>query len=108
MSKWSEHNPLPTCNLNNNPCVYCVKIDGKIVYVGSTRRLRSRFYEHKFRYGYGKEIILPWRDVEYDQALSIKIKKSTRYGDWAMDEMRLIKRLKPIYNIQHKNPRVSA
>lgn len=106
-SLWSEHNPLSLSGVANQPCVYCVKIDGIVVYVGSTRRFRSRFYEHKFRYGYWKNIILPWCDISLGQELSVKIKKSVRYGDWAMDEIRLIRKLRPVFNVAHKNPRVT-
>ena len=104
---WSEHNPLSLSKVNNDPCVYCVKIDGIVVYVGSTRRFRSRFYEHKFRYSYGKTVILPWCEINVGQTLTVKIKQSRKYGDWAMDEIRLIRKLKPIYNKAHKNPRIT-
>ena len=92
----------------NVPCVYCVKLNDEIVYVGSTRRFRTRFYEHKFRYGYAKDVILPWAEISINDTLSVKVSLSKKYGDWAMRELRLIKRLRPIFNIAHKNPRVKT
>lgn len=35
----------------------------------------------------------------------LKIKRSRRRGDWAMQEIRLIHRLRPEFNSQHKGRR---
>jgi excinuclease UvrABC nuclease subunit len=103
---WIEYDPLRLESAKNDPCVYCVKINGAVVYVGSTRRFRTRFYEHRIRCGYAKNIILPWGEVNHDAELSVKVSFSKKYGDWAMRELRLIKRLEPKFNIAHKNSKV--
>jgi excinuclease UvrABC nuclease subunit len=102
---WKEYDPMSCHLLPDIPCVYCLKLNGLVVYVGSTIRLRSRFYEHKIQHGYAKNIVLPWLSVGNDTEITLKVKSSKKYGDWVMDEMRLIKKLSPIYNKMHKNPR---
>ena len=44
-------------------CVYAVYFDDSLVYLGSSVDVRNRFSEHKFRHGYGKNIITPWGDI---------------------------------------------
>ncbi len=107
-TNWIEYDPLSLLysGVSNSPCVYCVQIDGITVYVGSTRRFRSRFYEHKFRHGYANNIHLPWCSVDSKTKVCVKVGYTKKYGDWAMRELRLIKKLKPIYNIAHKSPRI--
>jgi excinuclease UvrABC nuclease subunit len=105
MTRWITGCPIACKNLPNTPSVYCLIINNRTVYVGSTRRLKSRFYEHKIRYGYFKNIHFPWCDIPDTSTVILKYKKSLTYGDWVMDEMRLIKKLKPIFNVAHKNPR---
>ena len=82
------------------PAVYAVYIDGTLVYIGQTTDLRNRFYEHRFRYGYAKNIILPWCDVPNTSEVTIKACRGRRYGDWAMRELRLMRRLKPRFNVK--------
>lgn len=109
MSKWQEFGILPRVGtLPNKPCVYAVYFDGRLVYVGQTNRLQNRFCEHKFRHGYGKEIITPWGDVPGTTRVTIKVGFSIRYGDWAMREIRLIHRLKPVLNQHHRISRKGA
>lgn len=99
MSNWQvcdaihDSHLLPRC-----PAVYLIQIDGITVYVGQSLRLRGRIYSHKFRYGYGKNIILPWCDIDLPSEITLKYKVSKVVGDWAMWEIRLIHKLKPIYN----------
>ena len=82
-------------------CVYAVYFDSDLVYIGSSVDVRNRFSEHKFRHGYGKNIITPWTDVPNYTRITLKIKRSKRRGDWAMDEIRLIYRLRPTFNRHH-------
>lgn len=88
---------LPTC-----AGVYVVFFDGIAVYVGQSRNVANRFYDHSLRYGYAKNIHTPWCDLPSTTRVTVKVKRSRRYGDWAMDELRLIARIQPIYNSQHK------
>ena len=84
------------------PCCYAIYFDGVLKYIGSTNNLRNRFSEHSIRYGYAKDIITPWIDVDDETKIEIKFKPSSKYGDWLMLEARLIMRLKPIFNKKMK------
>lgn len=97
--KWSKYSWRDLSAMPRKPAVYAIYLDGDLCYVGQTVDLRNRFYEHKIRYGYGKNIILPWDDcVPDDTEITIKASLSVRYGDWAMRELRLIRRLRPRFN----------
>ena len=78
--------------------VYAVYIGGKLTYIGQSVDIRNRFYEHNIRYGYAKNIITPWGDYQDDSTITIKYSLSKKYGDWAMRELRLIRRLRPPLN----------
>jgi len=108
MSKWHRFEILPKSagfTLPAKPCVYVVYFDDHPVYVGQTNRLSNRFNEHKFRFGYGNEIITPWGDIHKRTRISLKAKFSERYGDWAMWEIRLIRKMQPKFNTHHKKLR---
>jgi excinuclease UvrABC nuclease subunit len=81
--------------------VYAVYFDDDLVYIGQSCNVANRFYEHRIRYGYAKNIHTPWSDVPETVRITVKVKPSRRLGDWAMWEIRLIARLQPIYNQQH-------
>jgi predicted GIY-YIG superfamily endonuclease len=69
------------------PCCYVFYLHGKIVYIGQTENLLQRFRSHEAK--------SPWFS---SVGLTLKFKLSRRFGDWAMTEVRLIKRLKPEWN----------
>ena len=87
--------------------VYAVYFDDELVYLGSSVDIANRFSEHKIRYGYARNIITPWADVPDGTCISIKVKRSRRRGDWAMWEIRLIQRLRPVFNRQHRGRRAA-
>ena len=106
MSKWKKFGLFPEkAALPNTPCVYAVYFDNDLVYIGQTNSLSNRFSGHAFRYSYGKTIITPWNEIPNDVMIDIKAKFSERIGDWAMWEIRLIRRLKPLFNNHHRNKR---
>lgn len=106
MSKWKKFGLFPEkSGFPNKPCVYCVYFDDDLVYIGQTNSLSNRFSGHSFRYGYGRNIITPWATLSDDVKIDIKAKFSERLGDWAMWEIQLIRRIKPIFNTHHKNKR---
>jgi excinuclease UvrABC nuclease subunit len=109
MSRWKDYQLYPSKDkvFPDAPCVYAIYFDGDLVYVGQTTSLSNRFGGHAFRYSYGKSIITPWQEVPSDTRITIKASGSLRLGDWAMREIRLIRRLKPIFNTHHKNKRRS-
>jgi len=109
MSKWKEFELFPIKNIfPNKPCVYAVFFDRRLVYIGQSNSLSNRFSGHAFRFGYGKNIHTPWEDLPDTTKINIKAKFSEKLGDWAMWEIRLIRRLKPIYNTHHRNKRKEA
>ena len=98
---WTTHY-FPRFGLPRCAGVYAVYFDDELVYIGQSCDISNRFSEHKFRYGYGKNIITPWGDVPETIRIKVKVKASKRLGDWAMHEIRLIHRLRPQFNRQHK------
>jgi excinuclease UvrABC nuclease subunit len=88
--------------------VYAIYFDGLLVYIGQSVDIANRFSEHKFRYGYNRNIITPWINIPDTAKVIVKIKKSQRHGDWAMWEIRLIRRLSPIYNRQHRSRKLHS
>lgn len=76
-------------NLPEWPCCYVVFIDGALVYVGQTENAKVRFSAHR-----AKGVV---RGIEFSR-VTIKLKLPRKYGEWAMTELRLIKRLRPLLN----------
>jgi len=93
--KHREH--LPTL-----PAVYAIYFNNDLVYIGSSNNIRNRFSGHAFRYSYGKNIITPWQTVDSDVVIDLKFKVTKKLGEWSMREIRLIHRLKPLFNSHHK------
>lgn len=79
-------------------CCYVVLSPGwGPVYVGQTVNLRTRFKQHGFRIVDGRWVSKKrgaWK------ALVFKRRIVERFGDWAMHERRLIRRLRPSHNPQ--------
>jgi excinuclease UvrABC nuclease subunit len=104
MSNWIRIDPLKTFEdespyssvIPRCPGCYVIYCDGKPVYVGQTTNLNKRFKSYEINYApFSTQIVPPWCRCD---SLFIKIRPSKRYGDWAMIELRLIKKLQPIYN----------
>lgn len=93
---------LNECQTPREPCVYVVYFGSEPVYVGQTRNFGGRMAEHKFKYGYDGSIKTPWGSAPKGTSITVKISRSFKYGDWAMREIRLIKRIQPRYNCHHK------
>jgi len=98
--RWKRH------NFNNfeswqtipsSPGCYVVYGDGQVIYVGESTDLRRRIVSnHEIRFArYTNFIESPWGKFT---DLYVKVRESVRYGDWAMIELRLIKRLQPPHN----------
>lgn len=87
--------------------VYALYISGDLVYIGSSTDIANRFSEHNVRFGYAKNIITPWVVVPETTSVELKVRRSVRRGDWAMWEIRLIGRLRPFFNRQHKGRKVA-
>jgi excinuclease UvrABC nuclease subunit len=76
-------------------CCYCVYLGGQLAYVGQAVNLHVRMHEHLSIPGYSSIIRTTWGDFA---DVTVKYKPSLRYGEWAMDEARLIHRLRPKFN----------
>lgn len=98
---WTTHH-FPRLGLPACAGVYVVYIGGRPVYVGQSKNIANRFYDHNLRFGYGRNIHTPWCEVPDSTEVLVKVKKSRRLGDWAMWEIRLIAKLNPIYNSQYR------
>lgn len=90
MTRWERYegyNGLPRI-----AACYVIYVDRKVIYIGQTQNLRQRFSVHvSARNGLGLQHIDPAR-------VTVKVNRGMRYGDWAMRELRLIKRLLPVGN----------
>lgn len=105
--KWQAFDPLIYDTLPAIAAVYAIYFDADLVYVGQTSNLRGRFQTHRFRHGYARNIITPWGDLPDKTRVAAKARPMRRYGDWAMIELRLIRRLRPRLNGTFVNSRHS-
>lgn len=71
--------------------VYAIYFDGDLVYIGSGVNLQGRITAHEWFLRHSIDWQTPGRVV-------IKFRRSRRYGDWAMIELRLLRRLSPRLN----------
>lgn len=86
------------------PGVYAIYGDGALLYIGESVCVGSRLANHNISWArYSSLIDTPWGQF---QTVNIKIRRSRKFGDWAMIEKRLIRRLKPPQNIFGKSERM--
>lgn len=79
-------------------CAYVIYFNDKLVYIGSTRDLRTRYSGKELRRGYAKNIHTRWGSFPDDTKITLKYKPVERYGFWLALEARLIRKLQPIFN----------
>lgn len=94
LSLWNKFDGAELFNLPNRPCCYVIYIGGKVAYVGSTENLKARMAKHFF-------VNRGWPTHDF----ILKAKFPRRLGEWAMTEIRLIRRLKPELNKRGKKVR---
>lgn len=82
-------------NLPRVSACYVIYASGRLVYIGSTENLRSRVGGYLKVPRYSNEFVTPWGR---HMRVVVKYRPSRRYGDWAMVELRLIRRLQPTGN----------
>lgn len=98
MSRWERYE-LEDCEPENFPAVYVMYFDGMPLYVGSTRFLRKRIFQHAVNYRhYCNGILSPWGEFD---TFWMKYRKEKQYGESAMAELRLIKKLRNLRNMRH-------
>jgi excinuclease UvrABC nuclease subunit len=96
MSKWTTYSLDDLTHIPKVAGCYAVYCNKKLIYVGQSTNVNKRIASYEFNYTrYSDSIHTPWGICK---SLMIKIRKSVKYGDWAMIELRLIKRLKPRFN----------
>jgi excinuclease UvrABC nuclease subunit len=95
-SAWVTADPTEYWKLPAVPAVYAVTLNGRVVYVGQSTNLFKRFNAYRMRMAYGEGTLTPWGQVV--GIVAMKYSRSRRFGDWAMRELRLIRRLRPEWN----------
>ncbi len=83
-----------------DPGVYAIYYGSNLVYIGSSRHVQRRIAEHS--------VILTQQGIFADfiirgnpnHRVKIKVSYSKKYGEWLMREARLLKRLKPLFNLK--------
>lgn len=75
--------------------VYVVYADGVLIYIGQSANVRARIGRHKIRLTLHNQYHTPWGHFN---RLLVKVSYCRRFGEWAMREMRLIRRLRPREN----------
>ncbi len=81
-------------------CCYVVYADGEPVYIGQTNNTRRRINSHGFNsMRYSNHINTPWGAFK---SVFVKCRFASKYGEWAMTELRLIRKIKPKFNMVHK------
>lgn len=96
MSRWITGDPTLYWNLPAVPAVYAVVLNGRVKYVGECINLFRRFNAYRMREGFGGGTFTPWG--QFKGSLILKYSPSRRFGDWAMRELRLIRKLRPEWN----------
>lgn len=98
--RWVMFDPIGGFDMPSAPAVYAVYFGPELVYIGQTSDLRARFSQHKFSRGPGGDTHTPWGALDTAIQVKVKAKISRRYGDWAMIELRLLRKLRPRLNSQ--------
>lgn len=75
--------------------VYAIYCDGALCYIGQSINVASRITSYRIRFSYGDGILTPWGNPK---SVIVKVSYGRRFGDWAMRELRLIRRLRPPQN----------
>lgn len=86
------------------PGCYAIYLDGVLAYIGSSENLYVRLLIHraKFKLGIPDKRLVPVIHTQFGTCskVAIKVRLSSRFGEWLMVEARLIRRLKPSGNIR--------
>lgn len=105
--RWVAFDPINGFDMPSAPAVYAVYFGPELVYIGQTSDLRARFSRHRFSHAPGGGTSTPWGWLHADSRVVVKAKLSRRYGDWAMIELRLLRRLRPRLNSQFSTGRTT-
>lgn len=85
--------------------IYCIKVDGKIVYVGKSRNMLKRIAQHMtdIEYNEDKNMYVVLRELKIDHSISFDTLLVTKEDDDEMGfaEARAIRHYQPCLNIQY-------
>ena len=85
--RWVKFPSPFSSRLPNLPCCYCVFVFFVLLYIGQTVNLSARFARHRV-------------EKTFTDSAIAKVRFGEKYGDWAMREMRLIRKLQPPMNLR--------
>lgn len=99
-SKWVAFDPAGISIYGPQlPACYVVIVDGRAIYVGQAMNFRARMRDHRIDIArYSESYVTPWGQFD---SVVVKARFADRFGDWAMRELRLIRRLQPCMNCVH-------
>jgi hypothetical protein len=99
LGNWvTVHDPLEPGVFPSIAACYVVILNGTFMYIGSTESLRMRFLGHSIDWHpYDANYLTPWGSAD---SVVVKYRPTRKYGDWAMVELRLIRRLQPVLNVR--------
>ncbi len=83
--RWIHFTTPENGSLPPYPCCYCIYVGGALAYIGQTNNLRERILYHRAK-------------RKFPTGFTLKARFGERCGDWAMRELRLIRRLRPKMN----------
>lgn len=102
MSRWKKYTPaLYECDeMPPAGGVYVIFLDGELAYIGQSTNLSKRMKAYGVRATLGGSVQSTfglYKDI------TIKFREGKQYGEWAMAELRLLRRLNPRLNKRHCN-----
>lgn len=102
MSHWITYDASDKSKILDKPGCYVIYLDGQLSYIGQAKSAARRIGSYGIKFGYGSGIFHCVGGADGQaRSLLIKIRYSTRIGDWAMREIRLIRKLQPPLNYAH-------
>ncbi len=94
---WNRVYPILS-RINRAPGCYAVCVRGELVYIGQSMNLHARFVKHGLCVG-ADGFRTRWGHFVQGE-LKVKIAYGRKFGDWLMREVRLIRRLRPRFNVK--------
>ena len=100
--RWVSFSFFQPEDLPQTSACYVIMVENRVAYVGQTKNLRTRFKGHGIHRAYDPRTgyncwVTPW-GCFLRSMLHFKRRVSERHGDWLMQEARLIRRLRPLWN----------